>query len=45
MASAASNEAKIQVGAFCFSRRFEDSDYTTSVREYYVGVLMRRLSE
>lgn len=45
MASAANNEARIQVGPFCFSRRFEDSDYTALVREYYVGILMERLSE
>ena len=45
MASAASNEARIQVGAFCFSRMFEDSDDTASVKEYYVGVLIGRFSE
>ncbi len=45
MASAASNEARIHFGVFCFSKRFGDSDYAASVREYYVDILMGRLSE
>ena len=38
-------EIRIQVGAFCLSMRFRDSDHATSIRRYYAGYLSEKEPE